>query len=126
MGHQKELLSGFSRCFERIFLLLFSFDNPFSHFVGVNAHHPRPYGVWDLFEFTTIPIGERNATSMVIQFRRYWNLLATYLKPQWTRVILLTVLLFGSIGLQLVNPQIIRYFIDTTQAGGSPGTLFIV
>src|SRR6266704_2880566 len=37
MGHQKELLSGFSRCFERIFLLLFSFDNPFSHFVGVNA-----------------------------------------------------------------------------------------
>ena len=62
---------------------------------------------------------------MVIQFRRYWNLLVTYLKPQWTRVILLTVLLFGSIGLQLVNPQIIRYFIDTTQAGGSPGTLFI-
>src|SRR6266571_1209919 len=37
MGHQKELLSGFSRCFERIFLLLFSFDNPFSHFVGVNG-----------------------------------------------------------------------------------------
>ncbi len=56
---------------------------------------------------------------MVIQFRRYWNLLVTYLKPQWTRVTLLTVLLFGSIGLQLGNPQIIRYFIDTTQAGGS-------
>src|SRR6266568_4429302 len=37
MGHQKDLLSGFSRCFERIFLLLFSFDNPFSHFVGVNG-----------------------------------------------------------------------------------------
>ena len=62
---------------------------------------------------------------MVIQFRRYWNLLVTYLKPQRTRVTLLTVLLFGSIGLQLVNPQIIRYFIDTTQAGGSLGTLFI-
>jgi len=62
---------------------------------------------------------------MVIQFRRYWNLLVTYLKPQWTRVTLLTVLLSGSIGLQLVNPQIIRYFIDTTQAGGSLGTLFI-
>src|SRR6266566_8269965 len=40
MGHQKELLSGFSRCFERIFLLLFSFDNPFSHFVGVNGLAP--------------------------------------------------------------------------------------
>jgi len=62
---------------------------------------------------------------MVFQFRRYWNLLVTYLKPQRTRVTLLTVLLFGSIGLQLVNPQIIRYFIDTTQAGGSLGTLFI-
>jgi ATP-binding cassette subfamily B protein len=62
---------------------------------------------------------------MVMQFRRYWNLLVTYLKPQWTRITLLTMLLFGSIGLQLVNPQIIRYFIDTTQAGGSLGTLFI-
>jgi len=62
---------------------------------------------------------------MVIQFRHYWNLLVIYLKPQWIRVAVLAVLLFSSIGLQLVNPQIIRYFIDTTQARGAVGTLLI-
>src|SRR6266705_2780695 len=41
MGHQKELLSGFSRCFERIFLLLFSFDNPFSHSPAFGAQARR-------------------------------------------------------------------------------------
>src|SRR5437764_11880029 len=70
-------------------------------------------------------MGERNNTFMVIQFRRYWGLLVNYLKPEWTRVTLLTVLLFSSIGLQLVNPQLIRYFIDTTQAHGPLGTLLI-
>src|SRR6266852_8090861 len=62
---------------------------------------------------------------MVIQFRHYWNLLVIYLKPQWIRVAVLAVLLLSSIGLQLVNPQVIRYFIDTTQARGPVGTLLI-
>jgi ATP-binding cassette subfamily B protein len=42
-------------------------------------------------------------------------LLARYIRPQRARFILLTVLLLSSIGLQLVNPQIMRYFIDATQ-----------
>jgi len=54
-----------------------------------------------------------------IPLRQYWNLLIDYLRPQWPRVLLLTVLLLGSIGLQLVNPQIVRRFIDAaTQIGG--------
>ncbi|GAC1306383.1 MAG: ABC transporter ATP-binding protein [Ktedonobacteraceae bacterium] len=62
---------------------------------------------------------------MVIQFRHYWNLLVIYLKPQRIRVAVLATLLLSSIGLQLVNPQVIRYFIDTTQARGPVGTLLI-
>lgn len=53
-----------------------------------------------------------------IPLKAYWTLLVRHLKPQWRRAMLMTVLLFGSISLQLVNPQIMRYFIDTAQAGG--------
>ena len=49
----------------------------------------------------------------------YRELLVTYLAPQWRRVLVLAVLLFGSIGLELVNPQIVRSFIDTARSGGS-------
>lgn len=51
----------------------------------------------------------------------YKDLLITYLRPQAARALLMTVLLVTSIGLQLVNPQILRYFIDTALAG-SPAT----
>jgi len=54
-----------------------------------------------------------------IPFSRYWDLLARYIQPQRKRFILLTVLLFTSIGLQVVNPQIMRFFIDTALAGES-------
>jgi ATP-binding cassette subfamily B protein len=50
-----------------------------------------------------------------IPFSQYWDLLARYIRPQKARFILLTVLLLGSIGLQVVNPQIMRFFIDATQ-----------
>lgn len=60
---------------------------------------------------------------MRVQMKRYWRLLVTYLRPQWLSVVLLTVLLLASIGLQLLSPQVIRYFIDTTQAGGQGQTL---
>ncbi len=53
---------------------------------------------------------------MKIPLKQYWNLLVDYLRPQWTRSVLLAVLLFSSIGLQLVNPQIMRRFIDVTQS----------
>lgn len=62
---------------------------------------------------------------MNVQFGRHWRLLVTYLKPQWFQVALLTVLLFSSTGLQLIDPQVIRFFIDTTQAGGPLRVLLI-
>jgi len=52
-----------------------------------------------------------------IPLKRYWNLLAQYLKPQWGTVLLLALLLVSSIGLQLINPQILRRFIDAVVAG---------
>src|SRR5215207_5137006 len=45
------------------------------------------------------------------------DLLSTYLRPEWPRVLLLGLLLFAGIGLQLANPQIVRAFIDRAQAG---------
>jgi ATP-binding cassette subfamily B protein len=50
-------------------------------------------------------------------FRRYWNLLARHITPQKGRFALLTALLLGSIGLQVVNPQIVRTFIDAATTG---------
>ena len=52
---------------------------------------------------------------MKIPFQQYWDLLARFIRPQMGRFILLSVLLFSSIGLQLANPQVMRYFIDATQ-----------
>jgi ABC-type multidrug transport system fused ATPase/permease subunit len=54
-----------------------------------------------------------------IPFQQYWDLLARYIQPQKNRFILLSVLLISSIGLQVVNPQIMRYFIDTAIVGES-------
>ena len=64
-------------------------------------------------------------------FRRYWALLAHYLKPQARRAVWMAVLLLAGLALQLANPQIIRYFLDTAQTGGesryllAAGGLFI-
>jgi ATP-binding cassette subfamily B protein len=55
---------------------------------------------------------------------RHRIMLGTYLKPQQASVLLLALLLFSSIGLQLVNPQVVRTFIDTTQSGGDQQTLW--
>jgi len=54
-----------------------------------------------------------------IRIGEYIKLLSRYLKPQLPQVVLLGFLLAGSIGLQLVNPQIIRYFIDTVTGDGT-------
>ena len=68
---------------------------------------------------------------MKIPIRAYFALLVKYLRPQGLWVALLTILLFGSIGLQLVLPQIMRDFIDSTLSGaaleslGRAGLLFI-
>jgi ATP-binding cassette subfamily B protein len=50
--------------------------------------------------------------------QQYRLLLIRYLRPQGIWILLLTVLILGSIAIQLVNPQIMRSFIDTAQAGG--------
>jgi len=59
-----------------------------------------------------------------LSFKRYWRLLVDYLKPQKGPVILLVALLSGSIGLQLANPQIVRYFLDTAETGRELNKLF--
>ncbi|MBX3000521.1 MAG: ABC transporter ATP-binding protein [Caldilineaceae bacterium] len=53
----------------------------------------------------------------------YGRLLATYLGPQRGRVILLAGLILLTITLQLANPQIIRYFLDSLQQGSQLGSL---
>jgi ATP-binding cassette subfamily B protein len=60
---------------------------------------------------------------MRVSLREYANLLSRYLGPQWFRVVVLSAFLLSSIGLQLVNPQIMRSFLDTAQAGGAMATL---
>ena len=56
---------------------------------------------------------------MKVPLKRYLALLSEYLRPQSRRVLVLAVLLFSSVGLQLLNPQILRLFIDTATAQGS-------
>jgi ATP-binding cassette subfamily B protein len=49
---------------------------------------------------------------LVLPFKDYWDLLASYVRPERRRFALLSALLLGRIGLQLANPQIMRTFID--------------
>jgi ATP-binding cassette, subfamily B, bacterial len=62
---------------------------------------------------------------MSISTTRHWSLLTTYLGTQRRRAALLAVLLLSSIGLQLLNPQVIRYFIDAAQAGQADSVLLL-
>lgn len=55
--------------------------------------------------------------------RGYVELLIHYLRPQRWRVVLLGVLLLSTTGLQLVNPQLVRLFIDTTVSSRDLGVL---
>src|SRR5881296_359211 len=47
----------------------------------------------------------------------YVDLLRNYVGPQWPSAVLLAALLLGSISLQLVGPQLLRYLIDSAIAG---------
>lgn len=55
--------------------------------------------------------------------RRYASLMLAYLAPQRRRMVALGALLLGSIGLQLVNPQVLRVFLDAATSGGSARSL---
>src|SRR6476659_10379382 len=51
--------------------------------------------------------------------RQYRELLSHYLKPQMKLVILMAALLLAGIAIKLINPQVLRYFLDTAQVGGA-------
>lgn len=55
-----------------------------------------------------------------IPTQSYRQLLIHYLKPHWRGLLLLELILLASIALRLLNPQVLRYFIDTALAGGAP------
>jgi ABC-type multidrug transport system fused ATPase/permease subunit len=61
---------------------------------------------------------------MPSSLQQYGLLLAGYLKPQWKQGVGLTIALLSSIALQIINPQILGYFIDTAVQGGSQPALF--
>jgi ABC-type multidrug transport system fused ATPase/permease subunit len=56
---------------------------------------------------------------MKLPLKGYWDLLSRHIRPQRGRFTLLAVLLLGSIGLQIVNPQIMRSFIDAALGTGA-------
>lgn len=55
---------------------------------------------------------------MTTSLRHYWDLLARHIRPQRGRFTGLVILMLSGIGLQLVNPQIMRSFIDSALGGG--------
>ncbi len=58
---------------------------------------------------------------MNLPLTEHHRILSRYLRPQWRRVLLLALLILTGVGLQLFNPQVMRFFIDATQqAGASP------
>ena len=58
-----------------------------------------------------------------VPFKQYADLLWTYLRPQKALVAVVAVSLLGNIGLQLVSPQILRFFIDEALEGSAVGRL---
>lgn len=52
-------------------------------------------------------------------------LLKTYLRPHWHRLTLLSLFLIISVGLQIGNPQILRFFIDAATRGSALSVLLI-
>ena len=63
---------------------------------------------------------------MRIPIKRYLLLLRDYLKPQWPQAVLLGLALLADIGLQLLNPQIVRFFIDSALAHGASLSLIFM
>src|SRR3984893_7826377 len=63
---------------------------------------------------------------MYLQFRRYWRLLAHYLRPHWLRMGLLAVILCGAICVQVVTPLVASRFIDQATSGGDMRGLIVL
>src|SRR5207244_11335675 len=62
---------------------------------------------------------------MTLPLKKYLKLLVNYLRPQSRRTLLMGLLLLTSIGLQLANTQVLRYFIDTATGGGTAPSLMV-
>ena len=58
-----------------------------------------------------------------VPFKQYADLLWTYLRPQKALVAVVAVSLLGNIGLQLVSPQMLRFFIDEALEGSAVSRL---
>ena len=56
---------------------------------------------------------------MNLPFKAYWDLLSQHIRPQRGRFTLLAAMLFGSIGLRILAPQIMRSFIDSALSGAA-------
>ncbi|GER89088.1 helicase [Dictyobacter vulcani] len=63
---------------------------------------------------------------MHIQLRRYWRLLAHYLRPQRWRMGLLAVILCGTISVQVITPLVASHFIDLATSGGDQRDLIFM
>ena len=61
---------------------------------------------------------------MKLPIRQYARLLSTYLRPQWRWALLLALTVLVSIALRLVNPQIIRAYIDIALEQGPLSELY--
>ena len=59
----------------------------------------------------------------MIPVRSYWNLLSAYLRHQRARTFVLAGLLLSGIVLQVLNPQIIRTFLDRATSGAESDRL---
>lgn len=57
---------------------------------------------------------------------RYVELLTHYVGPRWPRAVLLGALLLTSIALQLLNPQLLRAFIDNATRGAQVDSLGLI
>lgn len=67
------------------------------------------------------PKGQQFALKFTDQ--QYWSLLRKYIQPQWRIALTLASLLLTDIFLRLINPQIVRGFIDLAQIGSAPEKL---
>jgi ABC-type multidrug transport system fused ATPase/permease subunit len=58
--------------------------------------------------------------------RRYWRLLARYLRPHWLRMSLLATILCGTIGVQVATPLVASHFIDQATSGAAMRDLIVL
>lgn len=60
---------------------------------------------------------QSDTTTIAMQDGGFRQLLNSYLKPHWRRIIVLSFFLFTGLALQLAGPQVLRYFIDSARSG---------